>query len=298
VLSARTDRDRSATPSPPDLSDRSDRPRRSPSPGPVSPARIDPPSTPTALRSEATLDHETDAPSDLALSVDTAPVQAALAALVDPDPQDDWWAHKLLADREATPQRRIAAYQAAMARFPDRSELRRGLACQLALAGAADDAERLFRALIDDLPGDAGLHIDLAVLSALNRDFVRAEALADEAWQLTRVGERNDAIIAAVAFARGLLARLQHRDDTAALRVLRGVLRTTAIQPGGLTPMLAVVVASLDRRGLVLDRPSHRLYHRLLACLTGQATPESLEANQRWAELTPLAPDAAWPAPA
>ena len=124
---------------------------------------------------------------------------------------------------------------------------------------------------------------------------MRAEALAGVAWQLTRAGERDDTIIAAVAFVRGLLARLQHRDDTTPLRVLRGVLRTTALQPGGLTPMLAVVVASLDRRGLVLDRPSHRLYHRLLACLTGQATAESLEANQRWAELTPLTPEVAWP---
>jgi hypothetical protein len=243
------------------------------------------------------IEHETDTPIDLALSVDTAPVQAALAALVPADAQADWWTLKLLADREPVPHRRIAAYQAALDRFPGQSELRRGLAFHLALAGAFTEAEHLFHALIADQPGDAGLHLDLAVLAALNRDFIRAESLADEAWRLTRAGERDDAVIAAVAFVRGLLARLQHQDDTAALRVLRGVLRTTAIQPGGLTPMLAVVVASLDRRGLVLDRPSHRLYHRLLACLTGQATPESLEANQRWAELTPLAPEAAWPDP-
>lgn len=227
--------------------------------------------------------------------VDTAALQQAFAALVTTEASDDWWTLKLQADREASPQRRIAAYQAALRRFPGQPELRRGLACQLALAGASADAERLFRALIEDDPGDAGLHLDLAVLAALDRDFARADELADAAWQRTRLGEPDDRIVAAVAFVRGLLARLQHRDDTAPLRVLRGVLRTTAIQPGGLTPMLAVVVASLDRRGMILDRPSHRLYHRLLACLTGQATPESLEANQRWAELVPLAPEAAWP---
>ncbi len=240
-------------------------------------------------------EHELDAPAGITLIVDTAPVQAALEALVTTDDQADWWTLKLLADRERVPHRRIAAYQAALARYPGQTELRRGLASHLALAGAFDEAEGLFRALISDDPRDAGLHVDLAILAALSRDFVRAEALAGVAWQLTRAGERNDTIIAAVAFVRGLLARLQHRDDTTPLRVLRGVLRTTALQPGGLTPMLAVVVASLDRRGLVLDRPSHRLYHRLLACLTGQATAESLEANQRWAELTPLTPEVAWP---
>ncbi len=228
---------------------------------------------------------------------DTAPLQAALEALVSTEAAD-WWTLKLRAEREPVPQRRIAAYQAALDRFPGHAELRRGLACQLALAGATPDAARLFRALTRERPGDPGLHLDLAVLAALDRDFVKADELAGQAWQLTRAGERDDTIVAAVAFVRGLLARLQHRDDTAPLRVLRGVLRTTAIQPGGLTPMLAVVVASLDRRGMMLDAPSHRLYHRLLACLTGQATPESLEANQRWTDLTPLAPEAAWPDPA
>jgi hypothetical protein len=237
-----------------------------------------------------------DAPVVASPHVDTAALHQAFEALVATE-SADWWTLKLQADREPTPQKRIAAYQAALARFPGQLELRRGLACQLALAGAAPDAERLFHGLLHDLPGDPGLHIDLAVLAALDRDFVRADALAGQAWQLTRAAERDETVVAAVAFLRGLLARLQHRDDTTPLRVLRGVLRTTAIQPGGLTPMLAVVVASLDRRGLVLDRPSHRLYHRLLACLTGQATPESLEANQRWTELTPLAPEAAWPDP-
>lgn len=270
-------------------------PARTAAPASASARRQSEPGAALASASPGDGEHDLDAPASIHLSVDTAPVQAALAALVVTDEQADWWTLKLLADREPVPHRRIAAYQAALTRFPGQVELRRGLAFHLALAGAFEEAERLFRALIADDPRDAGLHADLAVLAALNRDFARAEALAGEAWQLTRAGERNDTIVAAVAFVRGLLARLQHRDDTTHLRVLRGVLRTTAIQPGGLTPMLAVVVASLDRRGLVLDRPSHRLYHRLLACLTGQATPESLEANQRWAELIPLAPEAAWP---
>ena len=250
------------------------------------------PATPEPAPETSTPDAPARVPHD-----DTAPLQAALEALVSTEAAD-WWTLKLRAEREPVPQRRIAAYQTALARFPGHTELRRGLACQLALAGAAPDAARLFHELIEESPGDAGLHLDLAVLAALDREFVKADALAGQAWQLTRAGERDDTIVAAVAFVRGLLARLQHRDDTAPLRVLRGVLRTTAIQPGGLTPMLAVVVASLDRRGMVLDRPSHRLYHRLLACLTGQATPESLEANQRWTDLTPLAPEAAWPDPA
>lgn len=95
-------------------------------------------------------------------------------------------------------------------------------------------------------------------------------------------------MLAAVAFVRGLLARRHDRDDTTALRVLRFLLPITAGPLIQLMPLLARIIRKR------LDLPAHALYSRLLACLRGDADLSTLEAVDRWTQLSPLAPEAAW----
>lgn len=221
-----------------------------------------------------------------------SPVQQAIQALVDDAPAaDDWWAYKLQADREAQPQRRVAAYQEALRRFPDQPELLLGRAAALARGGLLDQASAQYRQLAARSPDDPRVALDLAVLSALQSALPAANEHARAAWRLTRAAEREDGSMqAVVAFVRGLLARLEDRDDTTALRVLNGLLRTSELRPVGLTDLLAGLLQRLDN-------PSYRLYRRLLTCLLRQAPLERLQEIPRWAELTPLAPEAAWPDP-
>jgi hypothetical protein len=96
-------------------------------------------------------------------------------------------------------------------------------------------------------------------------------------------------MLAAIALVRGLLARLLARDDTTALRVLRGLLPVVA------SPLhdFAGILETAARKHL--DVPAYRLYQRVLLCLHGLADVQMLKAIDRWNALTPLAPEAAWP---
>ena len=221
-----------------------------------------------------------------------SPVQQAIHALVDEPPaRDDWWALKLQADREPQPQRRIVAYQEALRRFPEHPELLLGRAAAVARHGLLDQALVHYRSLAARLPDDPRVQLDLAILSALQGALPGAHEHARTAWRLARATERDDGSLqAVVAFVRGLLARLEDRDDTTPLCVLHGLLRTCELRPVGLTDLLA----GLLRR---LDNPSYRLYRRLLTCLLRQAPLERLQEIPRWSELAPLAPEAAWPDP-
>ena len=96
------------------------------------------------------------------------------------------------------------------------------------------------------------------------------------------------ATVAAIAFLAGVLWRLRDGDDTAALRVLHGLLPVTA------TPLLPLS-DSLQRSIAHLDHPGQQLYLRLLHSLRGGPTPPSLDVIDRWRELSPLTPEAAWP---
>jgi len=212
-------------------------------------------------------------------------------ALVSDGPDEvDWWTLKLHADQQLTSQARLAAYLAAVQRFPEQPILLRGLACELALANRSDGAREVFRDIERLTPNDPQVHLDLTILYLYwGAGRTQAEPRARLAWQAARSNGSDASMLAAIAFVRGLAARRENRDDTTALRVLRGLLpvSTTALQ--ALAPALVRIIRKR------LDDPGQQLYHRLLDCLSGKADVTTLQAIDRWTALTPLAPEAAWP---
>ncbi len=231
------------------------------------------------------------ASTSFALETAAIPLQQAVQALVSDGPvEDDWWTLKLHADQLEKWTDRIAAYRAAVACFPDQRELRRGLACELAVANLSDEAREIFRDIERTAPNDPQVHLDLASLYLYwGAGKTQAEPRARVAWRLAVAASHDAPMLAAVAFVRGLIARRDDRDDTTALRVLHGLLPVLAVS---LQPLAPVIARIIHKR---LDQPGQQLYHRLLACLQGKADVQTLQAIDRWTALTPLAPEAAWP---
>ncbi len=229
--------------------------------------------------------------SQAAIEPAATPLQQAAQALTSGTPEAaDWWTLKLHADGNVSQKDRISAYRRALERFPDQPELIRGLALELSLSPVRGEGRDLYRRLERMTPDDPQLHLDLAVLYVhwgIGR--TQAEPRAVRAWRLARSRPSEPAMLAAIAFVRGLLARRDARDDTTALRVLRMLLPVIAAP---LLPLTSVLWRTIQNR---LDEPSQSLYSRLLLCLRGEADPQTLQAVPRWNELTPLAPEHAWP---
>lgn len=261
---------------------------RSASPSPP-PSPTPPPTTSAPTDDEPALEFVAITPMQQ-LSVPQAALQAAAQALASaaPDP-GDWWLRKLQADREGSPQRRVALYRDAVRQFPDRPELIHGLARELALGDARGEARELYARLEQLTPDDPVVHLDLAVLY-LRWGVGRTQSApaAATAWRLARARAGDAATYAAIALVRGLIARRDNADDTTALRVLKGLL---PVPPGPLGGLWKTVAFQIRR---YLDAPGERLYDRLLQCLLGTDI-QTLQAVDRWNELTPLAPEAAWP---
>jgi hypothetical protein len=262
---------------------------RSASPTPARAPAPPPSSTPTLTDDEPELDFVAITPMQQ-LAVPRAALQAAAQALASatPDPAD-WWLRKLQADREASPVRRIAVYRDALREFPDRPELIHGLARELALTDVRGEARELYARLEQLVPDDPVVHLDLAVLYLRwGAGRTRSAPAAATAWRLARAHPGDTATLAAIALVRGLAARREDGDDTTALRVLKGLL---PVQPGPLGRLSHALAGQIQGH---LDVPGERLYSRLLQCLLGHDI-DTLQAIDRWNELTPLAPEAAWP---
>lgn len=216
--------------------------------------------------------------------------QAAQALVRSGAGAPDWWKLKLDADAKPSSPARISAYQRALERFPDHPELLRGLALEMSLGGRRGEGRELYERLEREAPDDPQIQLDLAVLYVhWGVGRTQAEPRAVRAWQLARARSADAAMLAAIAFVRGLLARREGRDDTTALRVLRGLIPVTA---GPLLPLSSVLYRTIQNR---LNEPDYSLYYLLLGCLRGLFAPEDLEHLSHWKQLTPLAPDAAWP---
>lgn len=230
---------------------------------------------------------ETSPPPEPTLAV--APLQQSMQALIPDDPAaHDWWTLKLNAERLPERSQRIAALRLALTSFPDQPDLLRSLGRELALANLSGESRRIYRQLEELTPNTAQLHIDLAILYLRwGARRVTGEHL-EAAWNLSLARSEDASVVASIAFVAGLYLRLEHADDTAALRILRGLLPVTA------SP-LAPLAESLARSAANLDDPGTQLYLRLLACLCGQAAPATLDAIPRWSTLTPLDPQSAWP---
>ncbi|MBK7828498.1 hypothetical protein [Nannocystis sp.] len=200
----------------------------------------------------------------------------------------DWWTLKLNIERLTKRSERIAAFRETVARYPDQPELLLSFGRELALANASGEARAIYRTLEGLTPDDVQLHIDLAILYLRWGTRAPVGPCLQQAWRLAVAQQADAATIAAIAFLAGVLWRLRDGDDTAALRVLHGLLPVTA------TPLIPLS-DSLVRSIAHLDHPGQQLYLRLLHSLRGAPTPPSLDVIDRWRELSPLAPEAAWP---
>jgi len=250
---------------------------------------ITPGATPQAEQPREATSPAAPAPRDLAFEAATIPLQQAVQALVSDGPvDDDWWTLKLHADQQATSPARIAAYEAATKRHPGQPDLLHCLGCELAMAGRGGEARARFRELERIAPDDPQVHLDLAILYLYwGAGRTTADPRASIAWRAA-LWTPVASTLASVAFIRGLIARRDSRDDTVALRVLRGLLPVTTTELQALAPVLTRII---EKR---LDDPGRQLYHRLFACLQGKSDVQTLQAIDRWTALTPLAPDAAW----
>lgn len=216
--------------------------------------------------------------------------QAAQALVHSSAGAPDWWKLKLDADSKPTSQARINAYHEALKQFPEHPELHRGLALELSLGGKRDEGRALYERLEREAPDDPQIQLDLAVLYVhWGIGWAPAELRAARAWQLARARPADAAMLAAIAFVRGLLACYGGHDDTTALRVLRGLMPVTA---GPLLPLAGVLMWTIYNR---LEDADCTLYRYLLACLRGVVAPQDLERFPRWNELIPLVPEVAWP---
>lgn len=215
--------------------------------------------------------------------------QAALELLSQGPGAADWWKLKLDAEAKPPGPARVAAYRHAVERFPDRLELLRGLALEVSLGKGRSEGRELYTRLERLAPNDPQIHIDLAVLYVhWGSGRTQAEPRAALAWRLARVRPTDRAMQAAIAFVRGLLARREGRDDTTALRVLRGLVPVTAVP---ILPLSGVLARTIRNRIDGMDRVLYTLLH---ACLRDSLGSSSLQVIPRWVDLMPLAPEAAW----
>ena len=220
---------------------------------------------------------------------ETPQLQRSMQALFPDDPAAlDWWALKLNAERQPESHSRIAAYRDAVARFPERPELLLSLARELALTHELAEAQTIYRRIAALTPDDLQLSFDRAILFFASGAPTPAAACMQHAWRIGRERGLDLPAAAALAFLTGYLARLNHSDDTLALRVLRGLVPVTASPLIPLGPLLARATDRLDHR-------SGEFYWRLLDSLSGKASFRAVRGYARWSDLVPLTPEAAWP---
>ncbi|MBK9758050.1 MAG: hypothetical protein IPO88_31965 [Nannocystis sp.] len=218
-----------------------------------------------------------------------APLQQSMQVLVPDAPAaHDWWTLKLNIERLRTAPQRVAAYRETVARYPDQPELLLSFGRELAMENVSGEAREVYGRLERLTPDDIQLHIDLTILHLRWGTRASVGPCLQKAWRLAVAQQADASTVAAIAFLAGVLWRLRDGDDTAALRVLHGLLPVTATP---LLPLCQSLALSLRH----LDHPSQQLYLRLLRWLNGNVPPPSLDVIDRWRELSPLAPEAAWP---
>lgn len=193
-----------------------------------------------------------------------------------------------LAQRRANPAEAERLFRLAILKNPDSPRPKRRLANHLYyFDGDLDEAEALHRE-VARLEPSAKLTGNLAAILLATGRLAEAEAFATQAWD-TRNTIGGNQRLAEVAFLRGLIARVQGRDDEPALRRLKVLL---ALRFDRIAWTHRRVLAAVRER---LFEKTYGLYAALSAAILDADRVAELDAFERWTELTPLAVDAPWP---
>lgn len=148
-------------------------------------------------------------------------VSEAVAKLV--QRQSGWWGWELKAASESDPEKRQQIYRAGLKEFENGPELMCVFANFLTKARKnPDEAEALYRRALELAPGDADMNANFASLNLARGKISEAKKIAERAWPLCAKDSGQAA--AEVALYRGLISRIEQRDDTPALGRLKTML--------------------------------------------------------------------------
>jgi tetratricopeptide (TPR) repeat protein len=150
-----------------------------------------------------------------------------------------------------------------------------------------EEAEALYRRALELTPDTPDNEANLASLLLARGMISEAKNLAEHAWPLC-VNDRGQAA-AEVALYRGLISQIEHRDDTPAL----GRLKTMLVngfrrQDWSFDDVLALAADKLSAD----DR---KLYSALAAAILDADKVNALERFPRWKAVEPIALDVPWP---
>ena len=250
-------------------------------------------------------------------------VSGAVSRLAEMEP--GWWGWTLRARHESDPAKREQIYRSGLQQFPNSAELaftfadfltdvrknhdeaerlyRRALKLapdhpQIIGSFAAfltgvrknyDEAERLYRRALELAPDDANILGNFGAFLLVQGRISEAKDLAERAWAWhAHAGDARQGA-AAGALYRGLIARIEQKDDSPALARLKTMLsRGFQRSSWSFDGVLAVAAGKLSE-------DENKLYAALAAAILDADRVADLEGFERWKDITPIALDVPWP---
>ncbi len=150
-----------------------------------------------------------------------------------------------------------------------------------------DEAEALYRRAIELEPDNAYTMTNVASFNLARGMISEAKKIAGRAWPLCAKDHIQAAV--EVALDRGLISRIEQRDDTPALGRIKMML-VSGFRRGkwSFESMLAIAAEKLSA-------DDNRLYAALAAAILDADKVATLEEFPRWKAVEPIALDVPWP---
>nr|WP_225587555.1 tetratricopeptide repeat protein [Methylomonas fluvii] len=149
-----------------------------------------------------------------------------------------------------------------------------------------NEAERLYRKALELDPKNANNAGNFACFKLIQNQLIEAETLAKQAWQLN--AGHAEQVGAEAALYLGLIARLQQRDDQAALGRLKTLLQTGFMH---VSWSFDTLLATAQSR---LAEPDYRMYAALASAILDTDQVGDLDQYPRWREVAPIALNVYW----
>lgn len=181
-----------------------------------------------------------------------------------------------------------ALYRRALELAPDNAHIMANLASLLqTVRKNYDEAENLYRRALELAPDGGLIMANFASFSLARGRISEAKEMAGQAWPLCVKDDIQ--VAAAVALDRGLISRIEQRDDAPALGRLKTML-SSDFQREGLSLDSEFAIAA-DK----LSADDNRLYAALAGAILDGDKVAALEEFPRWKTAAPIDLDAPWP---
>jgi Tfp pilus assembly protein PilF len=181
-----------------------------------------------------------------------------------------------------------ALYRRALKLAPDNAAFISNLASLLKSARKKpDEAEQLYRHALDLLPNNPNIMANLASVALARGMFPEARRMAERAWPLCAKDRAQTP--AEVVLYRGLINRIERRDDSLALGRLKTMLLGGFER--GRWSFEDVLAVAADK----LSADDNKLYAALAAAVLDAGKVAALEEFPRWKAVAPIALDVPWP---